>query len=90
LQEQRRSRNGLGLSGPIAAYETEYSGKDGKRISGLAISHATITSKEHPGKNAEQSYGVIRTDYAERNEKNRYLFAFPQGKGEWTLKNALS
>jgi len=81
LQEERRTRNGLGLSGPIAACEREYSGKDGKRISGLAISHATITSKEHPGKNAEQSYGVIRTDYAERNQKTDIYLRFRKEKG---------
>jgi len=74
LQEERRTRNGLGLSGPIAACESEYSGKDGKRISGLAISHATITSKAHPGKNAEQPYGVIRMDYAERKQINTHIY----------------
>jgi hypothetical protein len=82
LQEGRRTRNGLGLSGPIAACESEYSGKDGKRISGLAISHATITSKEHPGKNAEQSYGVLRTDYAERKQISTHIYLhFRKEKG---------
>lgn len=62
------------MSGLIAACESEYSGKDGKGISGLAISHATITSKEHAGKNAEQPYRVIRTDYAERKQIKTHIY----------------
>jgi hypothetical protein len=62
------------LSGPIAACESEYSDKDGKRTSGLAISHATITPKAHPGKNVEQPYGVIRMDYAEQKQIDTHIY----------------